>query len=539
MAFNAPQGGFRTPSPYDRELSSIAKRERMAQIMQQQALQPLEINSYQGIQAPISPLQGIAKILQAYVGMNASEKADESRSELGKRIQTEGAEQIASLEGRPMQPAIAPTAGTSFTPTGADFEDNTNLPVAASGNVEVAGSPGRPAIPAMPLGDAEKRQRLIQILTGGNPYAAPAAKFMLEDMQKSGTGPLAEYKLYSEQAKARGETPLSIDAYKTRQIQAGRAISNNVVNMPAGAPITAMVDGQLRYVQMAKDGKYTVIEGAFPVQPQTTLAQELLDAGITRDNPQFQELAQAYLNKKLLINTPAGTINTTGTQKPPAFVPDVPKGGSLNPENVDERGNLIVTETPGASNVTAGQQASQAYGTASGANAADRDKELYAVATKAPETINQANRLISLIDSGAITGTAAESKLALAKALNITGKGDNERIKNTELLISGLGQNVLNNVRASGLGAGQGFTDNDRKFLERVVGGSIELNASTIRELSRLAKMSAANSIQQWNSRIADIPPNVVSSMGLRKIEAPSIYSPSDIDAELKRRGLK
>ena len=327
MVLNQPQGGFRTPTPYDKELSSIARRERMAQIMQQQALQPLEINSFQGFQAPISPLQGLAKALQMYAGITAGDKADQSRAEIGKRMQTDAAQQIAGLEGTPAQPAIAPTPGTSFTPTGADFEDNPNLPIAASGNVEIAGTPGKEATPVMPLGDAEKRQRLIQILTGGNPYAAPAAKYMLEDMQKSGTGPLAEYKLYSEQAKARGETPLSIDQYKTRQIQAGRSVTN--VNMPSGAPIPVERNGKLIYVQMGKDGKYVEVEGISPPTAQTPLAQELADAGITRDNPQFQELATAYINKKLtqVISPNATVVSPTGekSQSTPA-----PSEGTVN-----------------------------------------------------------------------------------------------------------------------------------------------------------------------------------------------------------------
>jgi hypothetical protein len=362
MVFNQPQGGFRTPTPYDKELSSIARRERMAQIMQQQALQPMEINSFQGFQAPISPLQPLAKMLQMYAAMTSGDKADQSRTELGKRMQTEGAAQIAGLEGTPAQPAIAPTPSTSFTPGTADFEDNPNLPVAPSGNVEMAGTPGRPAIPAMPLGDAEKRQRLIQILTGGNPYAAPAAKYMLEDMQKSGTGPLAEYKLYSEQAKARGETPLSIDQYKTRQIQAGRSVTN--VNMPSGAPIPVMRNNKLVYVQMGKDGNYVEVEGISPPPTPTTLAQELADAGISRDDPKFQELARAYLNKKLLVQSSPGQINTTGGAPIPGFVPDVPTGGSLNPNLKDEQGNLIVTPTPGSAQTATDYTSSVAGGEA-------------------------------------------------------------------------------------------------------------------------------------------------------------------------------
>jgi hypothetical protein len=254
MVFNQPQGGLRTPTPYDKELSAIARRERMAQIMQQQALQPLEINSYQGIQAPISPLQPLAKALQMYAAVTAGDRSDDARAALGQRMQTEGAAQIAALEGTPAQPAIAPTPGTSFTPTGADFEDNPNLPIAASGDVEVAGSPGRPAIPAIPLSEPERRQRLIQILTGGNPYAAPAAKFMLEDMQKA-PSTIKEYEYARDKQGFQG----TLQDFRMSMRPPG-----TVVNMPSGAPITAMVNGQLRYVQIGKGGEKIVMEGIMP-----------------------------------------------------------------------------------------------------------------------------------------------------------------------------------------------------------------------------------------------------------------------------------
>jgi hypothetical protein len=322
MALNTPQGGFRIPTPYDRDLASIARRERMAEMMQQQALQPIPVGSYNGIQAPISPFSAIAKALQMYAAVNAGDKADVSRTELGKRIQSEGAEQIASLEGRPAQPAIAPTAGTSFAPTTADYEDNPNLPVAASGNVEMAGTPGRPAIPAMPLGADEKKQRLIQILSSGNPYSAPVAKLMFEDLQKGATGPLAEYNLAVQQGY-KG----TIDQYKTQQAQAGRSVTN--VNMPAGAPLPVMRNGKLVYVQMGKNGEYVEVEGISPPVAQTQLAQELADAGILQTDPKFKELATAYINKKLtqVISPNATVISPTGdkSQATPA-----PSEGTVN-----------------------------------------------------------------------------------------------------------------------------------------------------------------------------------------------------------------
>ena len=82
-ATNVPiNQGYRTPGPYDEDYRSIARREQMAQILQQQALQPIEAGSYQGIQAPISPLAGIAKVLQGYFAGQQMDEADKGRREL-------------------------------------------------------------------------------------------------------------------------------------------------------------------------------------------------------------------------------------------------------------------------------------------------------------------------------------------------------------------------------------------------------------------------------------------------------------------------
>jgi hypothetical protein len=98
------------------------------------------------------------------------------------------------------------------------------------------------------------------MMMGQNPYASPVAKIMYESLEKEGTGPLAEYRLAQQQGY-KG----TIDQYKTQQAQAGRSITN--VNMPSGAPITAMVNGQLRYVQIGKGGEKIVMEGIMPPPP--------------------------------------------------------------------------------------------------------------------------------------------------------------------------------------------------------------------------------------------------------------------------------
>jgi hypothetical protein len=240
--------------------------------MQQQAFQPVDIQSYQGIQAPISPLSGLAKVLQAYMGAKGT--GEDERIKLSQEAKAEAQQMLSSLNptaspGRAAtmgSPEIQARPATSFTPMGADFEDNPNLPVASSGNVETPAVPFQPAIApqaaippslGIPLDPEQKRQKLIQMMMGQNPYASPIAKIMYESLEKEGTGPLAEYRLAVQQGY-KG----TIDQYKTQQAQAGRSITN--VNMPSGAPITAMVNGQLRYVQIGKGGEKIVMEGIMP-----------------------------------------------------------------------------------------------------------------------------------------------------------------------------------------------------------------------------------------------------------------------------------
>ena len=120
---------YRAPGPYDEDYRSIARREQLAQILQQQALQPIEAGSYQGIQAPISPLSGIAKVLQGYFAGQQMDSADQARQELALKAQNAdlALSNLPPIEARPKQLAQALTQapsnatvfseGSAFTPT--------------------------------------------------------------------------------------------------------------------------------------------------------------------------------------------------------------------------------------------------------------------------------------------------------------------------------------------------------------------------------------------------------------------------------------
>jgi hypothetical protein len=261
---------------YNTRLAAIQRNEKLAQIMQQQAFQPVDIQSYQGIQAPISPLSGLAKVLQAYMGAKGT--GEEERIKLNQEAKAEAQQMLSGLQDRPASPGRAAVMGmpeiqarpaSSFAPMGSDFEDNPNLQTAPSGNVETPAVAYQPAVApqaaippqaAVSLDPEQKSRRLAEIMLGQNPYASPIAKLMYESLEKEKTGPLAEYKYAKDFQGYKG----TLQEFK----QSMRPLpSITTVNMPSGAPITAMVNGQLRYVQIGKGGEKIVMEGIMPPPP--------------------------------------------------------------------------------------------------------------------------------------------------------------------------------------------------------------------------------------------------------------------------------
>jgi hypothetical protein len=321
---------------YNTRLAAIQRNEKLAQIMQQQAFQPVEINSYQGIQAPISPLSGLAKVLQAYMGARGT--GDEERIKLNQEARAEAQQMLSGLQDRPASPGRAAVMGmpeiqaqpaTSFTPMGSDFEDNPNLQTAPSGNVEMPAVAYQPAVApqaaippqaAVSLDPDQKRAKLVEIMMGQNPYASPVAKLEYERLGKESQGPLAEYKFARDFQGYKG----TLQEFK-QSMRPLPSITN--VSMPTSmAPmfVRNRITGKNEYVQPDNRGNFNMANYE-PVPTQTPLAQELADAGITPDNPKFQELAQAFINKKLtqVIAPNATVVAPTGetSQATPAPLP--------------------------------------------------------------------------------------------------------------------------------------------------------------------------------------------------------------------------
>jgi hypothetical protein len=102
---------FTLQSPYQAELADMARRQKMAEIMQQQAFQPAETFSYNGIQARTSPLTGLAKALQGYMAGKTQGDILQEQKALGEKYRKQTAEEgeqfLNALQGAPAQPGTA------------------------------------------------------------------------------------------------------------------------------------------------------------------------------------------------------------------------------------------------------------------------------------------------------------------------------------------------------------------------------------------------------------------------------------------------
>ena len=101
-------------SPYTAESAAIARKMRLAEALQQQALSPLEMPTMAGV--AISPYAGLAKMLQAYSASKMRGKAEEREKTLADTARADiSADYGTLLKG--MTPTAAVPEGPSTFPT--------------------------------------------------------------------------------------------------------------------------------------------------------------------------------------------------------------------------------------------------------------------------------------------------------------------------------------------------------------------------------------------------------------------------------------
>jgi hypothetical protein len=274
-------------------------------------------------------------------------------------------------------------------------------------------------------------------------------------------------------------------------------------------------------------GQDAVLQGLYtPDQVKTTVSQLLAlptpervrilsQAGASAGElkPSVQQVNQGGQTQVLRVPAFSGAPTSVGT------FADVPLPAAVVAQKKD-------IAKSGASNISLSTE--KKYGETFANKIADVDVNKLTTAESAPRLAESANRIIDIVSRGDVfTGPAADIKLNIARALNVAGADNQQKIANTEQLIASTGQSTLDAIKGAGLGTGQGFTDKDLKFLQGIAGGTINLTAQTLTELATLQHRVATRAADAWSKRVKEIPKDALAGTGIstEPIKVPPLSS--------------
>lgn len=349
-------------------------------------------------------------------------------------------------------------------------------------------------------------------------------------------------KKVGEKADAAERAAREADVAGAEQVMRGLAPQARVA-----APTAAEIAGSVGMPQISEEG--TVSYGP-TVQPQMRTemvgptAQErrdLLTQTMVRGTPMAQRYAQLMLSREPQVSVEAlmeaspetrrkfqETGDYTVLEKPRKAV-DMPTKyeefllASQNPQFAK-----FLTDTTGNKTIVLpGEKTLDAYTTKLSEGMAAQDLSAIAAGEQAIPQIEMSYTVRDLLKQNPITGTGAQARLGLEKALTAAGFSKGDRLSVTENLSAVLAKTTLAAIPTSGLGSGAGFTGSDREFLEKAAAGQIEMTDANLQYLAELnEKVARANLAQsnQVRSRVRQMPNFSRIPGALPDIVAPPAY---------------
>jgi hypothetical protein len=274
----------------------------------------------------------------------------------------------------------------------------------------------------------------------------------------------------------------------------------NALATPGGLDVNTLFAQQNAFMAMGKPEMARALDARIALASrQTDTQREMQALGLSLTPEGFKE----YIALKQAPPT------QTDLRKNFEFA-KTPEGGNYKGSFADFK----AISTPKTS-VTVSTE--KKYGEQFAGKIADSDSNKLGAAEKAPQLAESANRIINLVSQGNLfTGPIADVKLNIARALNVVGASNDEKIANTEALIAATGQSTLDAIKGAGLGTGQGFTDKDLKFLQGIAGGAITYTPQTLTELATLQHRVATRSVENWNRRFKEIPKSATEGLGIQ-----------------------
>jgi hypothetical protein len=247
-------------------------------------------------------------------------------------------------------------------------------------------------------------------------------------------------------------------------------------------------------------------------------------------NPKLQEIGMKKMlpqefdlpeGGRRFMSMPDGTVReiATGGEKTSSEYKDFVKAQNdpINPYKGGFTDYQTMLKKAGAPSVSVSTANKFAGGFADKASAGVYN--MYEQALAAPQAIENAKRTIELVNSGALTGPTADVALTAAKIFNVAGANNQDTITKTEQLFSNRGKAMLGSVKSSGLAGSQGLTEGERKFLTQAEGGTITLNAETLKAMAGLEIKLAVQNQKRWNQQASKMDKDILNATGAGPVE--------------------
>lgn len=283
---------FSVASPYQLQQQELDRRQKMAEILQQQAFEPVQAGSYQGIQAPISPVQGLAKVLQMYLSNKTQEGLKSEQKALGEQYRADTSSDIQrliqGLQGKAATPEM------KQEPTARDFEDNPNLaPTFAQMQPDQQKAFTMPAMPAKAAGAIDPsligefktpgmQQQALSMYMG---QLAPKAPLVLKEGDVA-FNPTTGEKMFAANAKSPfgNVNPASFTPESLKAFTAGGGNDFSLLVPAVGADTQARLKQEAEQNAIKLKQEREISDRAFnglSANQQATIANEAARLGIS------------------------------------------------------------------------------------------------------------------------------------------------------------------------------------------------------------------------------------------------------------------
>lgn len=286
---------FKTQSPYEQQIEELKRRQQMAELLQQQALQPLESQvAPGGMVVPTSPVLGLTKMLQAYMGGKQLRDIEKQR---GEREQLEGNKAMNFLKDirmgqqQPMSADDALGASLSATPTEAQ-----RMPMSAinkQGAMDAAMLGGSPQMRLAAQLASIKPERKIKFGDVDTSKYTPESLKAAESADDLGLlvqiAPKPATPTVRPTEVMRNGKPTIIDALTGSVIGEGRPISSSLGKAPSGYRYTAQ--GEL---EPSPGGPYD--PNAPKAMPASVINDNLADSQTVKRLQAGRQTAQGFIS---------------------------------------------------------------------------------------------------------------------------------------------------------------------------------------------------------------------------------------------------